>query len=902
MNLETRSPLFLCLVFILTAIPFFIAYRIVSHTSPPLSFELPSVFSGHSLDAVQAPRQLASVEGAGSGLVGWWKFDEGSGTTAGDSSGSGNVGTLIGTNLPLWTATAKVGPGALVFDGTDNVSMGNPASLNFGTGSFSYGLWVFATANAGSWDEPWNKGGASTSSPGYDIELGNGLWTANVSDQTSVRQAVIAQAPLMNQWVQIYVVADRSSNQLRTYVNGQPVGGTGVASLAGLGSVSGSADALIGGSTYRFVGTIDDVRVYNRALSDAEVAQIYTSAALVSQPSGPYTYYVSPSGNDSNPGTISAPFLTVQHAADLVNAGDTIIIRAGTYNGFHISRIVGTANAPLTIQAYPGEHPVILGNDNGHGFSDEVYSYNSSDGLYYLVPTGYLTVSGLEFTGATSAGALEIAAAQHVTVRNNTFDNNNLDDILIDSSQYVTIDGNLFHDSGSYVPADGRYEGHAIYMTGQHDTITNNVFYNIHANYAVQAAAYNSGSTKCVWCYRIPAGFGYVDDWTIANNTFAASSASTPAVVLWDGGNGGTGGDVSNVRVVNNIFYNNDGGVEFYRDGTGAAMNTGLNVYNNLWLNTPTTTSFIVNQANATYTATANTQADPLFVNPQGHDFHLTSGSPAIDTGIALSQVTTDMDGVTRPQGSAYDIGAYEYSSAGRNPTPTPTPTPTPSTTPTSIPTPDTIAPTVSITTPSNNSTIVGSVSLAATASDNVGGSGVNMVQFKLDGTNLGSALTTPTSGSTYSGTWNTSGVSNGSHTLTAIATDVAGNSAMSNSVTVTINNPLPTPTPTPTPTPIGATPTPTNPPASGGGGGGGGGSGGGGAGQSPSVGTFTPVVPQKPAIATINSGGACTPSQTTITKPLIPALLLTLSLGDKGQNVITLQNYLIQGGFLPAD
>jgi hypothetical protein len=125
---------------------------------------------------------------------------------------------------------------------------------------------------------------------------------------------------------------------------------------------------------------------------------------------------------------------------------------------------------------------------------------------------------------------------------------------------------------------------------------------------------------------------------------------------------------------------------------------------------------------------------------------------------------------------------------------------------------PDTTSPVVSITAPSNNTTISGSVSLSASASDpvvsNQTTSGISTVQFKLDGVNLGSALTTPTSGSTYSGNWNTVGVSNGSHAITAVATDGAGNTTTSNTVTVTVNNIVLTPDVTPPTVPAGLTAT----------------------------------------------------------------------------------------------
>jgi beta-glucanase (GH16 family) len=97
--------------------------------------------------------------------------------------------------------------------------------------------------------------------------------------------------------------------------------------------------------------------------------------------------------------------------------------------------------------------------------------------------------------------------------------------------------------------------------------------------------------------------------------------------------------------------------------------------------------------------------------------------------------------------------------------------------------TPDTQAPTVSLTAPTAGSTVSGSsVALSANASDNVGVSGV---QFKVDGSNVGSQDTT----SPYSVTWNSTGVANGSHTITAVASDAAGNSTTSSSVSVTVSN-----------------------------------------------------------------------------------------------------------------
>jgi chitodextrinase len=106
-------------------------------------------------------------------------------------------------------------------------------------------------------------------------------------------------------------------------------------------------------------------------------------------------------------------------------------------------------------------------------------------------------------------------------------------------------------------------------------------------------------------------------------------------------------------------------------------------------------------------------------------------------------------------------------------------------------PPPDTTPPTVSLSAPANGATVSGITTISATASDNVG---VSNVQFKLDGNSLGSLLTA----APYSYSWNTSSVADGTHTLTATASDAAGNNMTAASVTVKVSNTTgsnPTPT-----------------------------------------------------------------------------------------------------------
>lgn len=102
----------------------------------------------------------------------------------------------------------------------------------------------------------------------------------------------------------------------------------------------------------------------------------------------------------------------------------------------------------------------------------------------------------------------------------------------------------------------------------------------------------------------------------------------------------------------------------------------------------------------------------------------------------------------------------------------------------------DTTPPTVNLTAPTGGSTVSGTVSVTANASDNVA---VTSVQFKLDGANLGAVDTT----APYTASWNTTTVANGTHTLTAVASD-GTNSTTSSPVTVTVNNQNSPPPPPP--------------------------------------------------------------------------------------------------------
>jgi hypothetical protein len=117
-------------------------------------------------------------------------------------------------------------------------------------------------------------------------------------------------------------------------------------------------------------------------------------------------------------------------------------------------------------------------------------------------------------------------------------------------------------------------------------------------------------------------------------------------------------------KTYNNTAYNNAGvGI-----AVGTADTTGTIVRNNISYNngvdirdTGTNTTFANNLCGNAGTG-CTMVGDPLFVNAGAADFRLQTTSPAIDAGMTINAVTVDLQGVPRPQGPRYDIGAYEYS------------------------------------------------------------------------------------------------------------------------------------------------------------------------------------------------------------------------------------------------
>ncbi len=204
-------------------------------------------------------------------LVAHWGFDEGSGTTTYDMSGNGNDGALNGD--PQWVA-GKIG-GAMEFDGTDDyVDCGNDESLNF-TDEITITAWVKIDL-FGDWDgivtkgidqspyamQMWGNGAlrfsANWGSPSGGI--GEGTWNTNTQMVSGI-------------WVHVAITYDGST--LRFYIDGAQDSLEVPLNLT-FGTVS---ESLVlgcdfpGGDEY-FDGVMDDVRIYDRSLSAAQVQDL----------------------------------------------------------------------------------------------------------------------------------------------------------------------------------------------------------------------------------------------------------------------------------------------------------------------------------------------------------------------------------------------------------------------------------------------------------------------------------------------------------------------------------------------------------------------------------------------------------------------------------------------------
>ena len=216
----------------------------------------------------------------GNNLVGYWSLDEGTSTLTHDFSGNGNTGTLSGSPLPTWIA-GKHGK-ALSFSGSPSyVDVTNSGSYNFGTNSFSLGLWVkySAPGTVTSYTGIISKKFSSAAGQAWYglIVFPSNQMVFELRDGTNILDlsAAVNSYPSDGAWHYIIGVVNRTNNTAYIYVDGIQVASR---SITTLGSVNNTKDLNFGGNYpggTNWSGFIDDVRVYNAPLSAAQVYTLY---------------------------------------------------------------------------------------------------------------------------------------------------------------------------------------------------------------------------------------------------------------------------------------------------------------------------------------------------------------------------------------------------------------------------------------------------------------------------------------------------------------------------------------------------------------------------------------------------------------------------------------------------
>ncbi len=233
----------------------------------------PGVYMLFIIDANGVPSvaKMVTVGGAdppppppppNSGLVGAWGFSEGSGGTTADASGNGNTGTITGAT---WTTQGRYG-NALSFNGTNSVvRVPSSASLNVTTG-MTLSAWIRPTAAQGGWRTILQR-----QTDAYFLSASNGDPLHPAGGGTFGGNIEFVGGPTanpLNTWTHVALSYDLAT--LRLFVNG-----TQVATHAATGSVQTNTNPLwMGGNTpygEYFQGLIDEARVYNRALNQAEI-------------------------------------------------------------------------------------------------------------------------------------------------------------------------------------------------------------------------------------------------------------------------------------------------------------------------------------------------------------------------------------------------------------------------------------------------------------------------------------------------------------------------------------------------------------------------------------------------------------------------------------------------------
>jgi hypothetical protein len=775
------------------------------------------------------------------GLVAAYAFSESSGSTVADVSGNNNTGTL--SSGVTRTTSGKNGS-ALVFNGGSFVTIPHSASLNLTTG-MTLEAWLFPTVAATAWSTAIMK-----EQPGefvYALYAGSPANRPsvhyNVSTTSSGERMVSGTAAVpANTWTHLAGTYDGAT--LRFYLNGAQV-----ASQAMAGPIVSSTGALrIGGNGVwgeYFTGRIDDVRVYNRALSAAEIVTDMNTAvggtpapdttpptiAITAPTSGAsYTTNASPltlSGTANDNVGVSSVAWTSDRGVSGSATGTTSWAASGIALSPGANVITVTArdaannpgSATLTVNYDPTPptasistpttgptfvtttSPVGLTGTAGDNVAVTQVSWSNNRGgsgtasgtTNWSVPSvtlqpgvNVLTITARDAASNTGTATLTITydvpdtTAPSVTITAPTSSAS-----YTTNASPITLSGSATDNVGVTSVAWTSDQGASGSATGTTSWSASGIALSPGSNVitiTARDAANNPGiATLTVNYDATPPTVGVTgptSDTTFATTTspvgLSGTAADNVAVtqVTWSNSRGGSGTatGTTNWSVASVTLQPGDNIITVIARDAAANIATATLT---ITYNVPDTTAPVIAITTPTSGATYATNVTPLTLSGTASDnVGVSSVAWSSDRGVNGSATGTtnwSTGGIALSPG--LNVITITARDAANNPG-----------TATLTVTYDTTVPTVSMTAPAAGS-VLGSVTVSASAADNIGVAGV---QFLLDGAALGSEVTA----SPYTTSWNTTTATNGSHTLSARARDAAGNTALTADLVVNVANP----------------------------------------------------------------------------------------------------------------
>jgi len=415
------------------------------------------------------------------------------------------------------------------------------------------------------------------------------------------------------------------------------------------------------------------------------------------------SYYVSPTGSDSNPGTETQPLRTIGKAIGKLAAGDTLYVRSGIYQEAVWISKSGTATNPIRIMAYPGETSIIDGNN--------YHLPNTTWDALLRIDGSYIHVSGLEvrysnwicvsLTGQHSLvshmnvhhcrengiivrgdyGIVEYSRIWQSANRNETPNGNGWASGLSAARHpdYVTLRGNIVYNNWGEGMSTFQANGTVMEDNIVYDNYSANVYISDATNVLLQRnLIYMTPDSVIKRGSRVGIMLG--------DETYAPPSANITIVNnLVYGANrnfywwkGVQGGGMKNVLIANNTFANsvNNAGIQIdsgshqnvrvqnnivLQDGSLSVAiigsTSGLLFSNNLWSKNPPVRGSGQNDVVGDPNLVKNGLIAPGQLTANWFD--LLPASPARDRAVKLGEVTVDY--FQSPRDGYPDMGAIEY-------------------------------------------------------------------------------------------------------------------------------------------------------------------------------------------------------------------------------------------------